>query len=319
MPKPSIIRTSYRLNNAFDDIVSNYMDADFSFSLGVGKYSHFINFGRRIEKYITHEQSRRTFIGYAKLLADLKREEIQDILSDIKDSVSEQNNRYFDVGIYRKCFHDTVYCVDLNSAYLQSLLNIELIRPSTFTWINEKLTKYERLVAVGLLAKQKTIYNYSDGIQTGEPELKTSDKRYIFNCVIQMVDQAMTHVRELNQENFLFYWVDGIYLLEKEIATDVKELLENMGYPCKLEVLTNFTVTDRFETMNIEFDKEKPDGEIERKSFNVPITEIFTDIQNNVRNVINANSIHGHMKKAALYETMPHDHETKAPLQTTLF
>lgn len=271
-------RVTYRLNRGFDDIVANYINHGFTFNLGLGKYSCFIEFEDLKEKYIMKEQTKRTFIGYAKILHDMKREEVLDILLDIEDHTQEANNAYFDSTMYKNIEMPEVFGVDLNSAYLQTLLNLGIIRKKTFHWINDRLTKVERLVAVGLLAKQKTVLRYEKGKEIKELEKKeTSPHRYLFNCVVQEVNDVMQEVKEEYKDQFLFYWVDGAYFTNEWTALGVQQMFEKRGYPAKIEHLTDFRVRDRFGIMEVTF---KKDGK--GKMFNLPVDEIYTDIQRNL-------------------------------------
>jgi hypothetical protein len=43
--------------------------------------------------------------------------------------------------------------------------------------------------------------------------------------------------------NFLFYWVDGIFI--KDNPREIKEKIEKMGYACKIEKINNLEVFEK--------------------------------------------------------------------------
>ena len=138
MPKKHNIITC-KLDNNFNRILDKYIKTGLPLEVGLGKYSSYIKTLKNGVKYkfITKLQSKKTFIGYAKILKDLKREEISVLLSDLKDNVHEKNNRYYSQGSYSSLDYKNAVCVDLNSAYLQALFNLTLITEDTKNWIEK--------------------------------------------------------------------------------------------------------------------------------------------------------------------------------------
>ena len=283
MPKKHNIITC-KLDNNFNRILDKYIKTGLPLEVGLGKYSSYIKTLKNGVKYkfITKLQSKKTFIGYAKILKDLKREEISVLLSDLKDNVKEKNNRYYSQGSYSSMHYKNAVCVDLNSAYLQALFNLTLITEDTKNWIEKNLNKSERLVCVGMLAKQKEILHFKDG-KIQQDYREPSKHRYIFNAVIQEVSNVMQKVQTNHLDDFIAYWVDGIYLKNEWIAIDVLNEFEKSGFPAKIENMTEFKSCFKFNHMEYTYYK---DGGF--KILNLPIKSVNDNIKKNLLNLVNS-------------------------------
>ena len=140
------------------------------------------------------------------------------------------------------------YCIDLNSAYLQVLLNEGLISIETFEHINNKSkaskqAKESRLKAVGMFAKSTTVLEYENGQPVKDPVFSRNPKSWIYFLAAQKTVLAMQEIKKAFKSVFLCYWVDGIFV--KGQAEEVKKALENLGYPCKIEEINNLEITEK--------------------------------------------------------------------------
>jgi len=283
------------LTNTFHQTLDRFIKTGIPLEVGLGKYSAYIltKNGNIKYKFITKLQSKKTFIGYAKILKDLKRPEISVLLSDLEDNVKESNNVFYAQENYSSLDFNNAVCIDLNSAYLQALFNLTLITKETKLWIETKLTKSERMVAVGMLAKQKEILHFNEGkIQQDYKE--PSKNRFIFNAVIQEVASIMKQVKLHHLDDFIAYWVDGIYLKNEFIAYDIVEEFEKAGFPCKIENVTEFKSRFKFNYMEYTYFK---DGVF--KVLNLPIKSVNDNIKKNLMTMVN-----GHRLKNR-FENMP--------------
>ena len=245
-----------KLTNNFDKVVDSYINLGTPVEIGLGKYSSYIKeFNTNTKyKFLTKLQTKKTFIGYVKILQDLKRDSVEVILSDLQDNIKESDNTYFDFGRVETKNYENAVCVDLNSAYLQALYNLSLITQDTKNWIEKNLTKNERLVCVGMLAKRKEVLNFSNKKIIKET-IDTNKYRFVFNAIIQEVSNVMKDVMSFQTNDFIAYWVDGIYLTNEFIAFDVAEKFEKAGFPCKIEYLDNFK--SKVNLMHITYTYEK--------------------------------------------------------------
>ena len=285
--------TTFKLNRDFVKTLDRAIDSGMPLEVGLGKYSCYITTKNDTAKYkfITDMQSKLTFVGYAKILKDLKREEISVLLSDMKDNVSEKNNLYFSMGKYESRKYESAVCVDLNSAYLQAMFNLSLITKETQEWIEKNLTKRERLVAVGMLAKQKEILHFAGG-RIMQDYFQKSELRFVFNAIIQEVNNVMTQVQTHFIDDFIAYWVDGIYLKNEFMAFEVSQMFEDAGFPCKIEYLENFESSFKFSYLEYTYTKE---GDF--KSLNVPIKSVQNEMRKNLTGSINSRRIEKRLGK----------------------
>ena len=304
--------TTFKLNQDFVQILDKAIATGIPLEVGLGKYSCYIkakNSGSKY-KFITSMQSKLTFVGYAKILKDLKREEVSVIISDLEDNVHEKNNLYFSMGRYESKKYDSAVCVDLNSAYLQAMYNLCLITKETKDWIENNLTKRERLVAVGMLAKRKEVLHFS-GTKIVQDYLEESELRFIFNAVIQEVNRVMMHVQNHFIDDFIAYWVDGIYLKNEWMAIDVKMMFEEAGFPCKIEYLKNFQSKFKFTYMEYSYTKEG-----DYKCLNIPVKEIQEEMRRNLNRSINSKRRDENLGEL---DPLPYESKSKYFSQADLF
>lgn len=120
---------------------------------------------------------------------------------------------------FKNCFE-----FDINKAYYKTLYNLGYIS-SDFFHLCINLPKSIRLALVGTLATQKTIFYYEAG-ELKKFETKKDDiLRKVFFQVVEYVDRALDYFSKLAKDNFLFYWVDGIYLKDYERAQYHRDLI----------------------------------------------------------------------------------------------
>lgn len=275
---------TYFLDTSFTDALNYYIEQNCTFTLHLSKYTSTIIWNKnRRDKYKMKDMTKRTFIGYAKILKDLKRPELESTIENIKRTTLEENNSYYSINLNYYINRQDVYGVDLNSAYLACLLTNGLITQETFTWINKRLTKLERLAAVGMLAKRKEIYYYENG-QEVKATADESEWRFIFNFIIQEVNNLLKEGMKLTKTAFM-YWVDGIYLTNRDEARDLMHFFTGRGYPAKYEFYTE--VTNRNLLTYMEYKMKKENGEV--KTMNVPITEAGKSLRKAVYDTIKLN------------------------------
>ena len=287
-----------KLNRDFPKLLDSFINMGTPLEVGLGKYSSYIITKNSSKKYkfLTKMQSKKTFIGYVKILKDLKRPEVEVVLSDLEDNIKESDNTYFDYGKAQNCNHQNAVCVDLNSAYLQALYNLTLITKDTKDWIEKYLTKNERLVAVGMLAKQKEILEFNDKQIVSETK-EDAKNRFIFNAIIQEVASVMNEVATHHTDDFLAYWVDGIYLKNEFIAFDVAEKFENAGFPCKIEYLEDFEGKLSYSHMTYTYSKEGKNKKLE-----IPIRAVHDLRKQRIVSVINSKRIERNLPELTAME-----------------
>jgi hypothetical protein len=273
-----------KLNRNFPKILDQFIELNIPLEVGIGKYSSYIKTVNDNTKYkfLTKMQSKKTFIGYVKILKDLKRPEVEVVLSDMKDNVKEKDNTYYNYGRCDTGIHKDAVCVDMNSAYLQALFNLTLITKTTKEYIENNLSKAERLVAVGMLAKRKEVLIFDKG-KLIEEKYEDAKNRFIFNAIIQEVAGVMNEIRQDHIDDFIAYWVDGIYVTNEFIAIDILDQFQKAGFPCKIEYLKNFKSKLTLNYMQYTYSKEGKE-----KILQMPLKHVHDSRKRATLNVINS-------------------------------
>lgn len=250
--------TRFKYNGDFIGVIDWLNKGDYKFKASISTYSAIIEFDGYKEMYVTNLMSERVFKAFNMIKSDLKRDEVSVVLSDLKDNIEERNNRYYNIKYKGDKFYKNAVCVDLNSAYLQALYNYGLIRERTFKYINNCLNKFDRLACVGMLASKKNILHFKNG-QMQQEYVDESPLRFVFNALIQSVNEVMNKIADHFFNDFIAYWVDGIYMSNEYMAWDIEEMFNDYGFPAKTEELTNFNISYRFEHYQLDFKKDNKD------------------------------------------------------------
>ena len=141
-----------------------------------------------------------------------------------------------------KYFHlnrNTIYpenfdIVDLTAAYPTALKNLGYITPETFNKMM-KLRKDFRLQVTGMLATQKSIFYFENGKYI-DLKIESNPLRNVFFHVCSEVGELLDVMRFVYPDTFLFYWVDGVGLING--AENAIQYFNDCGYPAKIEKVT---------------------------------------------------------------------------------
>ena len=219
------------------DIVAHFQLYEKNFDVRLTNYS--ITLETNIEKYFFADEpiSVQAFAMHATINKDVGGE-IRPVPSRIK---------YFDFsGLKNTEPIPECYCVDINSAYLKALELEGVITPETFATIDAKSraskhAKMNRLKAVGLFARQPTVINY----RGGEVEAITTTENpfsWVFFQACKTTGQYMEAIKKAQPAEFLFYWVDGIFL--RENPQPAVNYLNSLGFECKIEIINNLRIIE---------------------------------------------------------------------------
>jgi hypothetical protein len=155
--------------------------------------------------------------------------------------------KYFDFSGLKKIEQIPIcYCVDINSAYLKSLEIEKIITPETFNTIDQKSrankhAKINRLKAVGLFARAPTLIHYRGG-EVEEITTKENPFAWVFFQACKTTGDAMMKIKKAEKNNYLMYWVDGIFV--KENPEQAAAYLNKLGFECKIEKIENLRVLE---------------------------------------------------------------------------
>lgn len=155
-----------------------------------------------------------------------------------------------------------IYEIDLNAAYWNFAL--------TSGYISKELhreglsvSKMCRLVSLGNLAKTTTIMQYNGKEFKNVQVLKSESTQGVFFDVSRQTDDVMKYCRVIANENFLFYWVDAIFIQGKDTLKNISDYLKFNNIDFKVKEIdlikkksNNIEVYDNKGKRNFTFKKQ---------------------------------------------------------------
>jgi hypothetical protein len=241
-----------------ESIIKQYKQAGLDFQVKHSNYNTQIIGQESVIKFIQTEHSIKVFIAYNKIVADLKKSDktVEILQGDWSTENFDSKN-----GL-KPCSYKTVLNLDITSAYPYCLFINKLITLDTFNYLMA-LPKNERLPAIGMIAKKSVWIDYQKGRATTW-DVKTGEYANIFFFVIQQITDLMAWAADIAGEDFLFYWVDGIFLkptISKKKLQEITGIFAEQGYYYKYENVKNFSVVRENDKLYINMIKngdEKP-------------------------------------------------------------
>jgi hypothetical protein len=241
-----------------ESIIKQYKEAGLDFQVKHSNYNTQIIGQESVIKFIQTEHSIKVFIAYNKIVADLKKSDktVEILQGDWSTENFDSKN-----GL-KPCSYKTVLNLDITSAYPYCLFINKLIGLDTFNYLMA-LPKNERLPAIGMIAKKSVWIDYQKGKATTW-DVKTGEYANIFFFVIQQITDLMAWAADIAGEDFLFYWVDGIFLkptISKKKLQEITGIFAEQGYYYKYENVKNFSVVRENDKLYINMIKngdEKP-------------------------------------------------------------
>ena len=241
-----------------ESIIKQYKEAGLDFQVKHSNYNTQIIGQESVIKFIQTEHSIKVFIAYNKIVADLKKSDktVEILQGDWSTENFDSKN-----GL-KPCSYKTVLNLDITSAYPYCLFINKLICLDTFNYLMA-LPKNERLPAIGMIAKKSVWIDYQKGKATTW-DVKTGEYANIFFFVIQQITDLMAWAADIAGEDFLFYWVDGIFLkptISKKKLQEITGIFAEQGYYYKYENVKNFSVVrenDKLFINMIKNGEEKP-------------------------------------------------------------
>ena len=243
-----------------------------TFELHSTGYTKTVITGNRKFTYLTTEGSKMVFPCYAKIKKDINATNI------FVDEIPRRAIQYYDCLDYfkRPDSTDIIGCdvlnIDISSAYLTVLLNTGLITQETYDYV-QAAPKLVRLKSVGMLATSKSIYRFENGtiINPDTPEIICNEEfRNIFFFCCYSIGEVMGKIAAAYGPDFLFFWVDGIYIRASASADKAESIMTEHGFKFKTVLLNNcnFEVRKSYVT----FAYQEPEKE-KFKTFSIPIQD----------------------------------------------
>lgn len=172
----------------------------------------------------------------------------------LKDMKQKKNVDEILQGDYKKVNYDSknglepfegsnIINIDITSAYATTLANHGIITKKTFDFI-QKLKKFERLPAIGMLARKSMVFTYQAGTCI-DTEIDLSKEAQIFYFLIQKVEEAMQQAKAIADEFYLFHWVDGIFIdgnIDKKKLAQIENVFKKCNYAIKYEQIDHLKI-----------------------------------------------------------------------------
>jgi len=151
------------------------------------------------------------------------------IKNNIKTKCNRSKIQYIDKstiknGTYKK----NLYEIDLKSAYWNFAYKNKFISKEIFERGNNKrnISKKARLISLGNLAKRRAFIEF-DGFEFSKVIFESSDNtENIFFKVSRQVDMIMNQLKVIADKNYLFYWVDAIFVNSEKAKNEIEEFLK---------------------------------------------------------------------------------------------
>jgi hypothetical protein len=217
--------------------------------------------------FTTKNLDTTAFIGANKIKSDLKNYSKKGI-----PNINANELEYYQQNLTEQKLN-YVANFDLTKAYPSILFNDGFISLATFEYLCN-IGKTERLASIGMLARKKNIITFENG-KAKNFEINKKETSPIFYHLVQKTNFIISEIRKLDEINFLFSWVDGIYFEVKTqneidyLNLKINEICEIYNMKFKFELLNNYESYIENNCFRISFYK----GDDEKR-FTIPTNEI---------------------------------------------
>lgn len=262
------------LGNNAKALIDYMRQSGFAYTLKVSNYTTEVNSEILNRQFVTSMRSKRMFAAFSKIKSNVSKFE--------RPYIDKGALRYFQHDFRQNAFFENVYNIDLKSAYANCLLKGGYITPETFNYISS-IPKLDRLAACGMLASKKQVFHFDELNRLYKTEKIVSPlENFFFYCVME-TDRIMNDLKLIAYEDYLFTWVDGIYIKPNdEKLFEIKNYLSNIDFPFSFDLLKNFDVRLVNNKIKLSFEKEN-----KKKYFQ--ISAVKNNFANDLLNFINFN------------------------------
>ena len=143
-----------------------------------------------------------------------------------------------------------------------------------------KKDKITRLASLGSLAKRKEVYTYDGSIYRHVETIRSYETENLWFAICKRVSDIMQSLMNNLGDDFVFYWVDGIYFKRsEENIKKVTDFLSECSYECKFEDVSKVEFLHRTFLVHSETGKSSklfswnPDAK--KPKSNISLTEAY--------------------------------------------
>lgn len=138
---------------------------------------------------------------------------------------------------------ENLHCIDIDSAYWKTALNLGIISESIYKR-GLDAGKVVRLAGLGSLAKKKDVWVY-DGKDFNKLKTVRCEYENLWFAICKKVSDVMSEVVKEIGDDFVFYWVDGIYVKRNEgVMSKIIERFQEKGYSVHSEFVPKVSFHD---------------------------------------------------------------------------
>lgn len=127
--------------------------------------------------------------------------------------------------------------IDIDQAYWDTALQLGVLDEKLYAMgLSEEISKRARLVALGSLAKKVYHYRFHGRQMIGSDVERSEDTENIWFTICKRVSDVMLEIAEAIGDDYIFFWVDGIYLKNNsESIAKAQEIIEKWNYQSKIK------------------------------------------------------------------------------------
>lgn len=161
------------------------------------------------------------------------------------DLITMFPKQYFEADVqYVECdpklknqvFTDIVE-IDIDQAYWETARLLGVISEEIYDiGMSGEISKQARMVALGSLAKKTYHYTFHGQRLIKAEEERSLDTENVWFTICKRVADVMQEIKKIMGEDYLFYWVDGVYVKNNpEVIEKVQSIIAAWGYNSKIK------------------------------------------------------------------------------------
>lgn len=236
-------RTVYTLDSDYRGFVDMLKAFKADFTVENSNYTFTVETDTNKTSFLNEERGLAFFKASNKLKKHfLSRPELLQRVQD--DAILKHSPSYFDSQPFIVPFSsDAAINIDVVNAYPSVLRRFDLIDDELFNMLN-RLSKKDKLAALGSLAATKTRISYAGGQPILGETIEAPTKPIFLFCV-HNIDLLIKEISFMLGDAFIFYWVDGIYIKQSVNYSDlrsVEDFIAENGYKMKVNLLKDIDV-----------------------------------------------------------------------------
>lgn len=128
--------------------------------------------------------------------------------------------------------------IDIDEAYFKTAKILNVIDDKIYQEGRKesgKISKLGRLIALGTLARKEDRYHFK-GRQLRKETVRSTLTENIWYSICKRVSDVMYEAKKIAGDEFILYWVDGIYVVnDPEKVKLIIELFKSFGYDVKIK------------------------------------------------------------------------------------